>query len=93
MGIPVLEGRGFTASDDQSAPPVVMINQTLAKVFYPNQSPIGKRLRVFGTKDLVHDRRRAERREARRRRREDGHRALSRLSRSCRRISASRRAT
>jgi putative ABC transport system permease protein len=51
MGIPVLMGRSFTASDDQSAPPVAMINQTLAKVFYPNQSPIGKRLRIFGTKD------------------------------------------
>jgi predicted permease len=48
MGIPVLEGRGFTDTDVTGAPPVVLINQTLARLFYPNASPLGRRLRPSG---------------------------------------------
>jgi predicted permease len=44
MGIPVVEGRPYTAAD-VDGPPVVMINETLAKTFYPGQSPIGRRIR------------------------------------------------
>ena len=45
MGIPVLEGRDFTLSDTTGSP-VVMVNETLAKTFYKDRSPIGRRLRV-----------------------------------------------
>jgi predicted permease len=48
MGIPVLEGRGFTDTDVSGSPPVAMVNQTLAKLFYPNASPIGRRIRPSG---------------------------------------------
>ena len=48
MGIPVLEGRGFTETDVSGAPPVAMVNQTLAKLFYPKASPIGRRIRPSG---------------------------------------------
>jgi len=41
MGIPVIEGRGFTATDAGGAA-VVLVNETLAKRFYPNESPIGR---------------------------------------------------
>jgi putative ABC transport system permease protein len=46
MRIPVLEGRAFTAADDDTAPRVAMVNQTLAAHYWPNESPIGKRLRL-----------------------------------------------
>jgi predicted permease len=39
----LLRGRGFTDADTASAPHVVVINQTLAKKYYPDEDPIGKR--------------------------------------------------
>ena len=45
MGIPVVEGRGFTDADTASAGGVVLVNETLAKRFYPNQSPLGRILK------------------------------------------------
>jgi putative ABC transport system permease protein len=44
LGIPVLSGRDFTARDDLKATPVIIINQTLARRFFPNENPIGKRI-------------------------------------------------
>src|SRR5262252_7860965 len=43
MGIPVVEGRAFQPTDVNT--PVVLINQTLARTFYKEQSPIGRRVR------------------------------------------------
>jgi len=45
LGVPLIEGRTFTDSDSQNAPLVVIINQTLAKAFFPNEDPVGKLLR------------------------------------------------
>ena len=45
MRIPLLEGREFNARDDRHAPHVVIINQTLARRFFPNESPIGKHIK------------------------------------------------
>lgn len=47
MGIPVLEGRDFAISDIDGDP-VVMVNETLARTFFPAQSVIGRRVRPFG---------------------------------------------
>jgi len=44
MGIPFLEGRGFTEQDKTGAPPVIVINEALAQRLFPNQSALGKRL-------------------------------------------------
>ncbi len=44
MGIPVIEGRGFERTDVDGAP-VAMVNETLARVFFPGRSPIGRRLK------------------------------------------------
>ena len=49
MGIPVIAGRSFTATDVQGSPPVVLVNQTLAKLYYPNANPIGHRIRPSGS--------------------------------------------
>ncbi|MEW6127982.1 MAG: ABC transporter permease [Acidobacteriota bacterium] len=48
MEIPVIEGREFTNNDNQRAPAVVVVNQTIAKRTFPNENPIGKRLIFFG---------------------------------------------
>jgi len=43
VGVPVLRGRGFSVNDETSAVPVVIVNQTFVKRFFPNQDPIGQR--------------------------------------------------
>src|SRR5690606_6610489 len=47
MGIPLVDGRLFTFADE-SGTPVVLINERLARVFYPDMNPIGRRLRPPG---------------------------------------------
>jgi predicted permease len=49
MRVSLLRGRNFTDSDDESAPLVVIINQTMASRFWPHEDAIGKRLSVEGT--------------------------------------------
>jgi len=46
MRIPLVRGRDFTDRDDLAAPGAVIVNQTLARVVWPNEDPIGKRLKV-----------------------------------------------
>ena len=53
MGIPVVEGRAFAPGDVHGAPLVMMVNEKLAKRFYPNQSIIGRRMRPGGAPDSV----------------------------------------
>jgi macrolide transport system ATP-binding/permease protein len=48
MGIPVLEGREFTRSDNESAPPVAVVNQVMAQQLWPGQDAIGRRIQVRG---------------------------------------------
>jgi predicted permease len=45
MRIPLIEGRTFEPRDGADAPPVVVINQAMARHFWGNQSPIGRRIR------------------------------------------------
>jgi len=45
MGIRLLQGRLFTDADGPKSPEVVVINETMARRFWPNESPIGKRLK------------------------------------------------
>jgi len=44
MNIQVLRGRDFTTNDNQSAPGVVIVNEFLAKRYWPGEEAIGKRL-------------------------------------------------
>ena len=45
VGQPILQGRDFNASDTAEAPLVCIVSQSIAKRFWPNDSPIGKRVR------------------------------------------------
>ena len=45
VGIPLLLGRDFTEQDAPGAPPVAIINDTMARFYFPNGSPIGKHVR------------------------------------------------
>lgn len=46
MRVPLRTGREFTAADNAQAPKVVVVNETFARQFWPNQNPIGKRIVV-----------------------------------------------
>jgi putative ABC transport system permease protein len=46
LGIPVIAGRPFNERDSHGSTPVVVISQTLAARFFPDQNPLGRRLRL-----------------------------------------------
>jgi predicted permease len=48
LDIPLIEGRLFNEQDDEKSPGVIVINQAAARRFFPNQSPIGRRIRPGG---------------------------------------------
>jgi predicted permease len=43
MGIPLISGRTFGPQDDTKSPRVVVVNQTFANKYFPNQNAVGKR--------------------------------------------------
>jgi predicted permease len=47
LGIPLLSGRDFNETDGPNAPKVTIIDERLAREYWPNDSPLGKRIR-FG---------------------------------------------
>jgi predicted permease len=61
LRVPLVSGREFTDSDRKDTILVAVINQAMAKHFWPGQDPLGKRFHFFGEKDLrevvgvVHD--------------------------------------
>jgi putative ABC transport system permease protein len=48
FGIPILNGRAFDGTDDQSQEQVAIVNQAFAAKFFPGGDTIGKRIRFFG---------------------------------------------
>jgi putative ABC transport system permease protein len=46
LGTPIVAGREFTAADREGAPPVVVVSRTLARRFFGDADPIGRRLRL-----------------------------------------------
>jgi len=55
MHIPILQGRDFSEADNAQAPAAVLISQSLAKRFWPNESPIGRRLTMTFFPDKVRE--------------------------------------
>lgn len=46
VGIRLRRGRAFDPRDREGAPPVAVVNETMAKKFWPDRSPVGERLRL-----------------------------------------------
>ena len=46
MGIPVLNGRSFVETDSEESPAVAVINETMARQFWPNQNAIGQMILI-----------------------------------------------
>lgn len=42
LGVPLLMGRNFTTEDDEEAPQVTIVNQTLADLLWPGENPLGR---------------------------------------------------
>jgi len=51
IGVPLIAGRMFTENDREKAPDVVIVNQTMAKQYFPDRSPIGKRMQIGSPPD------------------------------------------
>jgi putative ABC transport system permease protein len=51
LGVPLKRGRLFNESDRPGAQPVVIVNESLARQFWPGEDPIGKRL-TWGTPEM-----------------------------------------
>ncbi len=49
MGIPLVKGREFTQQDTVSAPGVIVINETMARVNWPKENAVGKAIRFGGS--------------------------------------------
>jgi putative ABC transport system permease protein len=48
LGTPIMSGRGFTDTDGPSAPTVAIVDESLGHRYWPNENPIGKRIRHGG---------------------------------------------
>jgi len=46
LGIPLVKGRFFTDGDDLKAPHVLLINDAMARDFFPNENPLGQRMQL-----------------------------------------------
>jgi len=49
LGVPIVEGRGFTNADGPNTPRVAIVNETFANRYWPRQSAIGKTFRTRGS--------------------------------------------
>ena len=46
LGIPIVSGREFMRTDDENAPPLAIINETMAAKYWPGKDPVGQRLKA-----------------------------------------------
>jgi putative ABC transport system permease protein len=51
LGVPLLRGRLLTPADNEKAPAVVVINASMAKTYFSNENPLGRRLQLGATPD------------------------------------------
>jgi predicted permease len=49
LHIPLVEGRNFTEQDNENAPPVMIVNETFVRRFFPGRNPIGHMVHGWGS--------------------------------------------
>jgi putative ABC transport system permease protein len=49
LGVPLLRGRLIAEADTEKAPDVVVINDSMARIFFPNENPLGKHMQLGAT--------------------------------------------
>ncbi|MGH9971006.1 MAG: ABC transporter permease [Pyrinomonadaceae bacterium] len=47
LQIPLKSGRTFTANDNDQSPKVIIVNETMARLLWPGESPLGRRIKVW----------------------------------------------
>jgi putative ABC transport system permease protein len=52
LGIPLIEGRGFSDFDRETSPRVALVNQAFVKKYFPAEDPIGRQLRISVAEQL-----------------------------------------
>jgi putative ABC transport system permease protein len=55
MRVPMVQGRPFTDRDTRSATPVIIVSQAMARQMFPNQSPLGRRIRSWRDENLYRE--------------------------------------
>ncbi len=53
MGTPILEGRGFLPTDLKGSAPVIVVDEALAKHFFPGRSALGERISLNGGRQVM----------------------------------------
>ncbi len=53
MGIPLRQGRDFSETDAAGAPPVILINETMARTLFPGENPLGRIIRACGERAVA----------------------------------------
>ena len=51
--IPIIKGRAFSSTDGEGAPSVAVISHTMARRYFPNEDPIGRRVKVGGAESTA----------------------------------------
>jgi predicted permease len=51
LGVPLRKGRYLSEQDDENAPPVMVISESMARRYFPGEDPIGMRLKTGGCKE------------------------------------------
>jgi putative ABC transport system permease protein len=49
MGMPILKGRSFQTTDTEASLPVAIVDEKLARIQWPNEDPLGKRVTIGGS--------------------------------------------
>jgi putative ABC transport system permease protein len=53
MGIPLKKGRSLTDADGLGAPPVIMVNEAMAQLYWPGRDPVGQRMQLNSSADSL----------------------------------------